>query len=136
MHAGATYYSDEYAVLDSAGFVHPYPRPLSIRSNDGSGMRERRVDVIGSATGDGPAMLAAVAITRYRQGAEWRPKRLSTGQGLLALLANSVPARDRPKETLRTLGQAAAGATVLEGDRGEAGPAASALLDELRALAP
>ncbi len=31
IRAGAEYYSDEYAVLDSTGSVHPYPRPLSIR---------------------------------------------------------------------------------------------------------
>src|SRR5262249_36246454 len=32
VQAGAQYYSDEYAVLDADGAVHPYPRPLSIRN--------------------------------------------------------------------------------------------------------
>src|SRR6266576_550620 len=32
LRAGATYYSDEYAVLDERGLVHPYPRPLGFRS--------------------------------------------------------------------------------------------------------
>jgi hypothetical protein len=27
VRAGATYYSDEFAVLDSRGRVHPFPRP-------------------------------------------------------------------------------------------------------------
>ena len=31
VEAGATYYSDEYAVLDKRGRVHPYARPLSMR---------------------------------------------------------------------------------------------------------
>src|SRR5262249_26128145 len=31
VRAGATYYSDEYAVLDSRGRVHPYPKPISLR---------------------------------------------------------------------------------------------------------
>src|SRR5262245_33841798 len=31
LKAGATYYSDEYAVLDHRGLVHPYPRLLSVR---------------------------------------------------------------------------------------------------------
>ena len=30
--AGADYYSDEYAVLDHRGLVHPYPRALRVRS--------------------------------------------------------------------------------------------------------
>jgi hypothetical protein len=134
VQAGATYYSDEYAVLDEAGLIHPYPRPLSIRTNDGSGMLERRADVIGRVARDGHAHLAAVAVTRYRPEAEWRPHRISAGQGLLALLANSVPAQERPAQTLRILRRALNGATVLEGDRGEAGPVASALLDELGQL--
>ena len=131
--AGATYYSDEYAVLDRHGLVHPYARPLSVRSSDSDDARKSRTDVTGATAVDRHAPLAAVIITRYRAGVEWAPRRLSTGQGLVALMANTVPAQDRPKESLRTLSRAVAGATVLEGDRGEAGPAAIALLDELRA---
>src|SRR5436309_11058754 len=35
VQTGATYFSDEYAVVDPEGRVHPYPRPLSIRTPDG-----------------------------------------------------------------------------------------------------
>ena len=46
VRAGATYYSDEYAVLDARGRVHPYPRPLGMRSlvrnKEGFGGRNRR----------------------------------------------------------------------------------------------
>src|SRR5207249_290373 len=35
VRAGATYYSDEFAVLDGQGRVHPFPRPLSLRANGG-----------------------------------------------------------------------------------------------------
>ena len=135
VEAGATYYSDEYAVLDDAGLVHPYPRPLSIRSSDGSPVRERRAGPAGRVASSAErATTAAVVITRYRAGVPWRPKRLTSGQGMLALLANTVPAQARPEESLRTLGRAIAGARTLEGDRGEAGPVASALLDELAAF--
>ncbi len=133
VEAGATYYSDEYAVLDDGGAIHPYPRPLSIRSGDGNA-RERRPADLGAVAADVHAVLAVVVVTRYRQGVEWQPNRLSTGRGLVALLANTVPAQDRPEESLRTLRRAVAGATVLEGDRGEADPVASALLDELDAV--
>lgn len=135
VEAGATYYSDEYAVLDEAGLVHPYPRPLSIRNGDGVTARERVVAERGAVTDGECAPLATVVITRYRAGAEWQPKRLSAGQGLVALLANTVPARARPEQSLRTLRRAVAGATMFEGDRGEAGPVASALLDGLGAPA-
>ena len=69
-----------------------------------------------------------------RDGA-WQPRRLSSGEGMVALLANTVPAQERPEESLRVLSRAVTGAIVLESDRGEAGPVAAALLDELAAAA-
>lgn len=131
--AGATYYSDEYAVLDGAGRVHPYPRPLSIRHGDGGEVREHQAADNSAAAGEDSASLGMVVVTRYREGAEWQPKRLSPGQGLVALLANTVPAQERPEESLRTLRRAMERATVLEGERGNAGPMAAALLEELAA---
>jgi hypothetical protein len=135
VQAGATYYSDEYAVLDAEGRVHPYPRRLSIRSDDGAPTQERPVAQLGGVAAQASAGLAAVAITRYRPGMHWQPRRLTAGAGVLALLANTVPAQERPRESLRALSRAVAGATVLEGDRGEAAPTAAALLTELAALA-
>ena len=35
VRAGATYYSDEYAVVDEQGRVHPYPRDLQMRDAGG-----------------------------------------------------------------------------------------------------
>jgi hypothetical protein len=32
LRRGATYFSDEYALIDSEGRVHPYPRPLLLRN--------------------------------------------------------------------------------------------------------
>ncbi|MGA9667893.1 MAG: hypothetical protein WBQ94_01725, partial [Terracidiphilus sp.] len=32
LRQGATYFSDEYALIDSEGQVHPYPRPLLLRN--------------------------------------------------------------------------------------------------------
>jgi hypothetical protein len=44
------------------------------------------------------------------------------------LLANTVPARERPAEALRAVRAAASGAVVLEGERGEADATAEQLL--------
>ena len=38
--AGALYFSDELALIDGAGQVHPYPRPMMLR--DGTGVERRR----------------------------------------------------------------------------------------------
>lgn len=130
VESGATYFSDEYAVLDPEGKVHPYARHLSIRKG-GPTTQERHVSELGGVAADHPAEVSAVVITRYRAGAEWLPKHLSPGEGVVALLANTVPALERPRESLRVLGHAVCGATILEGDRGEAHTVAPQLLELL-----
>ena len=44
LRAGATYYSDEFAVFDARGRVHPYPKPLSIREKNGNRARSVPAD--------------------------------------------------------------------------------------------
>jgi hypothetical protein len=134
VEAGATYYSDEYAVLDADGRVHPYPRALSIRNDDGTTTRERHVGDFGGVAAEASAEVGVVLVTRYRANAEWQPERLSAGDGVVALLANTVPARERPRESLQALSRAMRGATVLQGDRGDARAVAPAMLKELAAL--
>ncbi|HEY1774555.1 MAG TPA: hypothetical protein VGG41_00220 [Solirubrobacteraceae bacterium] len=128
---GATYYSDEFAVLDADGMVHPYPRRLSIRSLDGSAQAERAVAELGGATGEERAAVDTVVLTRYRPGTDWRPQPISPGEGAVAMLANTVPAQRRPGDSLRTVTRALRASSVLVGDRGEAAEAASALYDRL-----
>src|SRR5512144_1671386 len=53
VRVGATYYSDEFAVLDDAGLVHPYPKPLSIRSG-GISQVDHAVEAIGGTAGVEP----------------------------------------------------------------------------------
>lgn len=61
-----------------------------------------------------------IIATSYRAGAHWTPTNQSSGIGALRLLANAIPARQRPQQTLAAIRRAATGATVLEGPRGEA----------------
>jgi hypothetical protein len=125
--AGATYYSDEYAVLDDAGLVHPFARPLGIRDETG---RTRHVDPdsIGAAIGDTPLPIRLVIATQYAFGAEWRPKRLSPGETVLALLENTVAVRSRPADTLKTLATAVRDTEALSSLRGDATSLAEQLL--------
>lgn len=131
VEAGATYYSDEYAVLDRDGMVHPYPRRLSIRATGSSPAEEPHVRELGGVAGESPADVATVAITRYRAGESWNPQPLSNGAGALALLENTVPARARPQDALQVISRALRRARVLTGDRGEANEAVNALLANL-----
>jgi hypothetical protein len=133
VRAGATYYSDEFAVLDEEGLVHPYAKPLSLRGDDHM-QTDHPLGSLGWTAGSEPLPMGAVVITGYRAGAEWRPRRLTGGEGAMALLANAVPARERPAQVMRVISRAAEGAVAIESDRGEADQVAPLLLAELDRL--
>jgi hypothetical protein len=128
VRAGAIYYSDEYALLDDKGWVHPYPRLLSLRGGDDELPRRLTAAELGGRSGTRPLPVGLVLDTAYRPGVKWRPRRVSPGVGLLSLLDNTVPARRRPKAVLRTLRATVERAPVLKGARGEAEDVASQIL--------
>ena len=120
LEAGATYYSDEYAVLDARGRVHAYPRAL--------GLRDGRPAPAVSSVAPRPLAVGLVVVTRYRAAARWQPRRLSPARAGIAMLTHAVAARRRPAATLRVLARALSGVAALGGARGEAVETAGALL--------
>lgn len=129
VRAGATYYSDEYAVLDDEGWVHPYPRPLSLR--EAEGRRRCGVEELGGKRGAEPLPVGLVALCRYQPGGRWRPRRLTAGRAVFAMLADAVPARVQPERVLQTLHRVATRAAVVTSARGEAAETVGALASEL-----
>jgi hypothetical protein len=129
--AGATYYSDEFAVLDKDGRAHPFVTPLAVRQ-DGTGPQTNiPVEEIGGRAGSRPVPVGLVLISEFKEGARWQPRPLSPGNGALALLSNTVPARRTPARALAVLQRVVSRATVLKSRRGEAGAVASNILDIL-----
>jgi hypothetical protein len=126
--AGATFYSDEYAVIDERGRVHPYPRPLSIRRNGVESTEKIPPEALGGAIGVRPLPVGLVVTTGYRSGARWRPRQLLPGRAVMALLAHTVSARKDPERALTTLRRVVDGALVLKGARGEATETAKNIL--------
>lgn len=133
VRAGAEYYSDEYAVIDREGRVHPYARPLAVREGDGLTQTRRTVEEFGGSAGEVPLPIGLVVVSRYERGASWRPCALTSGECVLELLSNTVPARRSPARALSALTKAAAGATAFAGARGEAAVVARAIMRSLGA---
>lgn len=129
VQAGARYYSDEYAVLDERGLVHPFLRPLGIRKE----FETSRVDVstLGGTPGSRPLPVRLVISTSYKAGARWRPRPLTPGRGVLELLANTVSARSQTELALTTLPKVVRSAEVLKGVRGEADEVVEKILEKV-----
>jgi hypothetical protein len=130
---GATYYSDEYAVVDERGRVHPYPRPLQIREGESARQKKYGVEEFGGRAGRRALPVGLVVVSQYKREARWRPRSLTKGQGVLELLANTVSARRKPEAALQALHQALRSAPVIKGVRGEAAEMAEAVLARLGA---
>jgi hypothetical protein len=132
--AGAAYYSDEYAVFDARGRVHPYPRRLSLR--DAGGARPRLVAAaeLGATIGRRPAAVGLIALLRFKAGARARLRALSPAEALVELLANTVAVRRNPEISLRYLSRATRGCRAVKGTRGEAEAILPRLLDGLGTL--
>lgn len=131
LRAGARYYSDEFAVIDARGHVHPYLKPLSLRSGPGTSPTLVSAAALGASSGRKAIPAGCVLVTSYRENAHWRPRSLSNGEAALALLDNTIAARRRPKAALARLGRLAASAITLRGERGEADETARCVLERL-----
>jgi hypothetical protein len=129
--SGADYYSDEYAIFDTEGRVHPYWRLPKLRVASEQKVASR---LLGGAFRGGPPKpipLGWVLISRYEAGSRWHPRQLSCGSTLLGLLDNTVPLRCRPEQSVKVLARAIENAQGYEGKRGEAAVFADQVLASL-----
>jgi len=129
LRLGATYYSDEFAVVDSSGLVHPFARPLGIREDSSYRQTKYSAEELGATSGVKPLPMGMAVICKYESGAQWQPAPLSQGQGALELLANSVAVRSQPDQTLRRLQKLVRHTIFIQGTRGEAHRAAASILN-------
>ncbi|MBS1790769.1 MAG: hypothetical protein JST85_23840 [Acidobacteria bacterium] len=129
VRAGAEYYSDEYAVLDETGRVHPFPKSPQRRDPETYRQTEFSVESVGGRLGTRPLPVGKVILSQYEPEAIWQPRSLTAGRGVLALLAHTVSARSAPERALPALTQLVHKAKILKGSRGEAQQLIEALLE-------
>ena len=127
---GAQYLSDEFAVIDPMGRVHPYPRNLAIRVEDGPVKRISATELGGDIVLHPLAPIAIVFLT-FRPGASLELQPLSPGQSAVRLLQHCLGARGRPAGTLSALRTLTELAPSFEATRGEATENAKTLVEQL-----
>lgn len=129
VEAGGVFYSDEFAVLDPQGRVSPWAEPLSIRSHGSRRPAEpHSPESLGIEVGRAVLPVSLVVLTSFEKGRRFRPRKVTRAAGTLGLLEHTLPARRRPRASLRALMAAVSGARILKGTRGEAGEAARAIV--------
>ena len=126
---GATYYSDEYAVLDG-GNVYPYRSRLPEWIGEGSAL-SYLLDEIRGVAPIKPLPVGIIVFAPYHPGAVFKPKLISRGRSLLGLFKHAVAAQRRPEQVLRVLDSVTRRCNALEGPRGDANGVATYLLERL-----
>ncbi|HRH43000.1 MAG TPA: hypothetical protein PKY82_15330, partial [Pyrinomonadaceae bacterium] len=126
---GAIYYSDEYAVLDEDCNVHPFPRMLLLRGIE-SELKQTPVPIetLGGKNGIDPIPVKFVVFTEFKNNAVWKPKKLSKAEGVMNLLANTIPIRQQPQLSLNVLNKLAGQSIMIKSKRGEAQKLAKVIL--------
>ncbi|MCB1022988.1 MAG: hypothetical protein KDB79_01265 [Acidobacteria bacterium] len=126
---GATYYSDEYAVLDEDGLVHPFAKDLSMRKPDGGGTQiDTPVETFGGSAGRTPIPVRMVLVMEFKKYARWKPDVLSRGQGVLEIISHTVPIRNDPAFSLTVLNKVVDNALIVKSKRGEVSRFAKTLI--------
>lgn len=114
IQAGAVYYSDEYAIFDKSGRVHPFALPIALRNNN-----PERDRILPETVGSDPLTPAVLAFARYRVGATWQPKELTPPATVMQLIRHSISIRSNPSLVLPVLKTVSLQVRAFAGLRGE-----------------
>ena len=89
----------------------------------------KSAEEVGGTIATEPAEVRLVVLTRYQEGAAWKPRENSQAQAMMALFERSILARDKPEFALDVLRRVVENASVLKVTRDEADKAAEAILE-------
>jgi hypothetical protein len=127
--AGAEYLSDEFAVIDAAGGIHAYARPIRLRTPGG----ERRVHPRarrGPAVGPAPRA-GRILFTTFDPASRFAPAPLTPGAALLQLIAHCPSAHARPADMLAACRAVASDAAAWSSPRPNTDVVVRRLMEEM-----
>ena len=136
LRAGGTYYSDEFAVIDARGLIHPFRQPLGMRRPGSRDQTDVPASRLTRRLGRTPVRAALLVSTRFVEGERWTPTPLSRGEAVMALVGNSAGVRRTPARGLAVLTKATEHVVGLQGPRGDADDTAAQIVAYLRQLHP
>jgi Rps23 Pro-64 3,4-dihydroxylase Tpa1-like proline 4-hydroxylase len=123
---GAVYYSDELAVLDETGRVHPYRRTPVLRDDE---PKPQDLRLVREDEPPQPLPIGLIVEGAYRPGVTWRPTVVRGARAVLPLIDGTVLACQDIARTLRIAARVAPTVVTLRGLRSEAADVAAHLLD-------
>ena len=129
VEAGATYYSDEYAIHDKDALLHPFPRPIALRQRDAPEFQEIELGKFGFPVGTNPLRVGCVLFTRFEPTSIWEPTFPTPGAAILELVSHTAPIRYKTNFSLKVLKTLVSNAILIKSDRYDVGHFVGRLLD-------
>jgi hypothetical protein len=126
---GAVYCSDEYAMIDAAGRVHPYPRAVLMRDESGRDQPPRLAADLGGTDARAPMRASLIVGLRRVAGAALHLTPTTQAEGVLLLLRNTPQALADAPWIRQPITRVVEGTACYVGVRGEAAEAATAILE-------
>jgi hypothetical protein len=128
LRRGASHLSDEYALIDSEGRAHAYPRPLLLRNGQ---PRQSLVlpEELNSSFAAQPARVGWIIATGYVPGGGWKIQEISQSEAVMLLLRNTPHEMEQAPKMVDFFGCVAAHAACYQGSRGEVAEAAERIFE-------
>jgi len=128
VRCGAEYYSDEFAIIDGDGMVHPFARNIN-RRTENFVPYELTVEELSGRYGKQPIPVGFVLLTEFMPNGAWRPEILTAGNGVLRMIPFTLSIRYRTDFSMQVLHNVASHAIIASSPRGSAERFAKTLLD-------
>ena len=127
LRRGATYFSDEYALIDAYGRVHPYPRPLLLR-NGGPEKIPVLPEEYSASVGHASVPVGWILSLEHVPGCVWNLATIPQSEAVLTLLRNTPHNLEESTDMVGVFQRAVAGAACYAGRRPEAAHAVNEIL--------
>jgi hypothetical protein len=128
LRSGATYKSDEFAILSMDGLIHSFERDLAVRVNGSKPSVPIAPEDFGSTRSTVPIEAGMVVFGNYVPGSDWNPTRISVGNGILAMIPEILSISLNTEFALKVLNTTFNRAIIVKSDRGEARDTAPKIL--------
>jgi hypothetical protein len=122
LRRGATYFSDEYALIDADGLAHPYARPLLVRNGKPTQSPLLAVEC-NASVGEAGVPVGWILSLVFQPGGSWNITQVPQSLGVMTLLQNTPHTLEDAPRISPFFQRAVAHAQCFVGKRGEASDA-------------
>jgi hypothetical protein len=130
LRRGASCFSDEYALIDSEGRIHSYPRPLLLR-NGGSQQSLVLPEDLNASFAIGTAPVGCIFALDYVPGGVWDVHEIAQGETVMLLLRNTPHEMAESPQMVDFFLPVAANAVCYAGQRCDVAEAATHVINLL-----